>query len=33
MENMISGLSGTVAYLDDIIVVGKSKGELRDRIN
>ena len=33
MDNMISDLSGTAAYLGDIITVGRSEDELPDRIN
>ena len=32
MDNLISGLEGTVAYLDDILVVGRSEEELQSRI-
>ena len=33
MDNMISDLFGTAAYLGDIIAVGRSEDELPDRIN
>ena len=32
MDNLTSGLEGIVAYLDDILVVGRSKEELQRRI-
>ena len=32
MDNMTSGLEGTAAYLDDILVVGRSVEELQSRI-
>ena len=32
MDNLTSWLKGTAAYLDDILVVGRSKEELQSRI-
>ena len=32
MDNLTSGLEGIVAYLDDILVVGRSKEDLQSRM-
>nr|VZI45520.1 unnamed protein product [Spirometra erinaceieuropaei] len=32
MNAMLSGISGTAVYLDDIIIVGRSPAELQDRV-
>nr|VZI05682.1 unnamed protein product [Spirometra erinaceieuropaei] len=32
MNAMLSGIPGTAGYLDDIIIVGRSPGELQDRV-